>query len=444
MTEPQPPPADAKDLRLPRYTTPTWEVELLISGVAVFAMLQLPGWLDDRFFALMPRLDPAWHMLLLLVYFYGKSAALVLAVTFVFHLLLRARWIALVGIQSVYPDGILLDRLRMGPLQRRVESQHRVPTATAIERADNLATTVFALGVTIATILIVVAITFVLLLTGANLLTWLTGWEFDRDRLVLALFAFLLLPMGLAVLLDRLYGVRLAEGGLLQRFVIALLRCYSRIGLGRTSNRIFATLGSHGGERRMLAATILVMGVAIAGVSLAYNAMRDPAGLGGYALFPQTDTSGMSAIDPAHYDDQRDPTRDIAVPYVQAMVVTGPYLRLVVPYQPGSDTAALQRDCPAIHDKDPARRATGTLDCLQRLYAVTLDGKPMPALRYEAGGDPRTDRPALVAMIDVRALPSGRHELHVARAPSTQDQRASPVEVDDDTASSPWRIAFWR
>ena len=39
---------------LPRRTTPTWEVELLISGVAVFAMLQLPGWLDDRLFALLP------------------------------------------------------------------------------------------------------------------------------------------------------------------------------------------------------------------------------------------------------------------------------------------------------------------------------------------------------------------------------------------------------
>ena len=45
---------------LPRHTTPTWEVELLISGVAVFAMLQLPGWLDDRFFALLPRLGLDW------------------------------------------------------------------------------------------------------------------------------------------------------------------------------------------------------------------------------------------------------------------------------------------------------------------------------------------------------------------------------------------------
>src|SRR6187431_1541919 len=81
-------------------TAPTWEVELLISGVAVFAMLQLPGWLDDRMFALEPRVDNVWRMVISLAYFYAKSAAVVLAVTFALHLLLRAQWIALVGMDS--------------------------------------------------------------------------------------------------------------------------------------------------------------------------------------------------------------------------------------------------------------------------------------------------------------------------------------------------------
>lgn len=78
-------------------TARTWEVELLISGVAVFAMLQLPGWLDDGMFALSPRLNDDWQIVVKLSYFYAKSAAVVLAVTFALHLLLRAQWIALVG-----------------------------------------------------------------------------------------------------------------------------------------------------------------------------------------------------------------------------------------------------------------------------------------------------------------------------------------------------------
>src|SRR6476660_3842913 len=106
--------------QLPRLTTPTWEVELLISGVAVFAMLQMPGWLDDRWFALRPRLDAGWLEPLLLIYIYAKSGVLLLACTFVVHLLLRARWIALVGMHSVYPAGIDWNRLRIGPVQREV------------------------------------------------------------------------------------------------------------------------------------------------------------------------------------------------------------------------------------------------------------------------------------------------------------------------------------
>ena len=82
---------------LSRRTTPTWEVELLISGVAIFAMLQLPGWLDDAMFALEPRLTDNWRTVTLLFYAYAKSAAIVLATTFVLHLLLRAQWIALIG-----------------------------------------------------------------------------------------------------------------------------------------------------------------------------------------------------------------------------------------------------------------------------------------------------------------------------------------------------------
>ena len=82
---------------MPARTTPTWEVELLISGIAVFAMLQLPGWLDDALLRLAPRFETNLSAPLQIMHMYLKSAALILATTFSIHLLLRARWIALVG-----------------------------------------------------------------------------------------------------------------------------------------------------------------------------------------------------------------------------------------------------------------------------------------------------------------------------------------------------------
>ena len=83
-----------------------WEAELLVSCIAVFAMLQLPGLLDDAIFSLRPRFDATWTSLLVLLYVYGKGAAVLLAATFTIHLLLRARWIALAGMHAIYPQGV--------------------------------------------------------------------------------------------------------------------------------------------------------------------------------------------------------------------------------------------------------------------------------------------------------------------------------------------------
>ena len=427
---------------LPRDTTPTWEIELLISGVAVFAMLQLPGWLDDNLFALAPRLAAAWGELLVLLYIYARSAAMILAATFVIHLLLRARWIALVGMHSVYPDGIRWERLRMGPLQRRVETGLDHGSEAAIEAADNGATTVFAIGVVLAIMIVIIAS---LLLVGIGTLTWMgqaLGVLVDPYLLLLALFAMVMVPFAVLTLVDRCYGTRLPAGGTGERTLTAAFRCFARIGLGRGKNRIMALLGSHAGERRIVVLTMLVMAGTILVAIAWYDAARNPSALGSYALFP-TAGEAVPVVDSAHYDDQRDPARDRAAPFVQSAVVTGPYLRLVVPYQPGRDAPALQRGCAAARDTGPGQASAALLQCLQQLHPVRLDGKPLASLHYEVGSDARTDRPALVAMIDLRGLARGRHELQVSQ-PSQAADRTRRGASDATAAGTIARIPFWR
>lgn len=417
-------------------TARTWEVELLISGVAVFAMLQLPGWLDDRVFELEPRLADDWRSVLLLSYFYAKSAAVVLAVTFAMHLLLRAQWIALVGMHSVYPRGVLLERLRMGPIQRAIEEARPESTEDAIERADNRASVVFAIGVSVAFILASVCVFFCgsfLLVTG---LSQALDWRLNTFMMMMLVFAVVMVPFLGAVAIDQGFAGRLRPGGPLHRATHAVLSFYTRIGMGRRSNRIVALLTSNGGERRMLALVFGAMIAAIVGVLVAFAAMRASGVVGSYRLFP--DIQALR-IDPAHYDDQRNPARDEALPFVQSNVVTGPYLELVVPYRPNRAGAAMRQTCTQMKGLTGGGRAMARLACLQALHAVTLDGEPVTDLHYEVASDPRTDRPALLAMIDVRSLAKGRHELHVARPP--RGSRAPDPENPDPGFD---RIVFWR
>src|SRR5690348_9638714 len=166
---------------------------------------------------------------------------------------------------------------------------------------------------------------------------------------------------------------------------------------------------------------------------LGQTAVRHPELLGNFAGFPQFDSANANAIDAAHYDDQRDPLRGRVVPFIQGAEIDGNYVRLTVPYRPDDDAAAVRKHCPATEAEGDGR-AIALLHCLGTLHPVTLDGKPIADLRYAAGSDPRTDRPVLVAMIDVRKLLPGRHELAVARPPSPADK---------GNAAPPWIIPFW-
>lgn len=408
MTDHAPtPPGGAR--QLPRHTTPTWEAELLISGVAVFAMLQLPGWLDDALFALMPRLDQTWSQIAKLGYIYSKSVALILAATFVIHLLLRARWIALVGIHSIYPGDVRWDRLRMGPLQREVEREHQESTEVVIERADNLATTVFASGIMLALVLVIVTLPVTLLTGAATALASSLGQEDLGLLLFGAVFLAFLLPYVLAMLLDRRFGAEWQPDGRWHKAVTAILHLYAKAGVRAGNNRIRALLASNGGDRRVGILIFLIMFATAGSVMVTYGNMLSDKPFGNYGLFPAAASPAVAA---AYYDDRRNPARDPLVPFIQSMTVEDAYVQLIVPYAPRQDAPAMQRACPTGRQSGDAT----LLACLQALHAVLLDGKPVAGLRYEIASDARTDRPALLAMIDVRGLAPGRHELRIARA----------------------------
>jgi hypothetical protein len=412
----------AAHLALPRETTPTWEVELLISGVAVFAMLQLPELLDRVVLDWSPRFIDRWAKLLQVIYLYAKSAALILAATFVIHLLLRARWIALVGMLSIYPKGVDWDKLHIGPNARDIESTRMGRMEDSIERADNRATMVFATGVVLASILFAITLGIAVLLGGALWIDTQFGIPINASWIAWA-FALFIVPYAAAMFVDRSIGARLVPGGWAQRLLRGALRGYARIGLGMSNNPAMALLATHHGRRRTILLTIIVFMLAVSAASTSFLYARNPGLFGSYARFPDPDQLDARNVDPSHYDDRRDIARELAVPYIQSPVIRGPYVQLVVPYVPDRDGVALQKQCPNADD-------AMTLACLQRNHPVLLDEKPL-AVTYDVGQDARTNRPALVAMIDVRTLPRGRHLLRIGQPPHHEDA--------EDTF-----IPFWR
>lgn len=84
----------------------SWQAELIISGLAIFGSLQLPeiigrfGQWALTYFSV--SMGPFLYFIQLYLFF----AACGLIIGFILHFVLRAIWIGLIGINSVFPEGI--------------------------------------------------------------------------------------------------------------------------------------------------------------------------------------------------------------------------------------------------------------------------------------------------------------------------------------------------
>lgn len=431
---------------VPRDTTPTWEVELLLSGALVFSMMQVPAFLDDALFAARPRVSSGLSSIMIMLYFYLKMTSYALIGTFVLHLSSRAIWVAALGLRSVYPDGVLWDKLSKRPVYRDY-ARRTTPTLDAmIATADNRASLVFAFGLLLVLMSIAIMVFTMLVVVPAGLIEqWLRGAPGNAATTVIFV-GFILVPSLLVTIIDRRFGAHLRDDHPLRRWMHAVYRMNSALVWGRITHPILLTLFSRMGMARgnLLLVGLLysLIGVIVLEVAIRTNALSLP----GETYLP-ADGRGRE-LRSAHYASSRTEREALSgVPFIPSEIVRGPYLKLFVAYVPRRLDAAIERDCPAVvraqqaeaEDDDAAADSASTealLECAaMQLYPLTLDGEPLSRWRYDLGRDARSGLRGFVAMLNVRELGPGRHELRISQ----------PVPVDGKPADRPpWIIPFWR
>jgi hypothetical protein len=126
--------------------SPTWELELLLSGAVLVALFQVSGVFDRTFDRVEPHTTRATAMPLFFAYLYGKAMVLALIATFVLHLASRGYWVGLVGLNSVFPNGVRWDQLRYGPITRELIRERLPALPPIIARLDNFCSALFSFG----------------------------------------------------------------------------------------------------------------------------------------------------------------------------------------------------------------------------------------------------------------------------------------------------------
>lgn len=425
--------SDTPELELPKRTTPTWDMELLISGATVFGLLQLTGTVEGWSIWAISQNEMAVQQALVTLFLYVQFSVLVLAATFVLHLLMRGYWVALVGLNSVYPDGIRWDQFRLrAPIGTEIGEKHAVPIPDLIERADNRATWVFGVGFAVALMMVgpavIVGFLALLLLVAQH-----QDWPMDLISTVYWwTLAGIGLPLILATWLDATIGKRIQATaiGTVIRYVLGF---YQRIGLGRNQNPLLAIAVSHMPTRWAMAGISLLIAVVMMIVATGIVMRASVFDNGAFDGLPKRTAYADHLLFDGHYADRRNQDGVVISPFIQSPLVRGNTLRLFAPYRPRNLNAAMQAQCPEALTETARNKGEG-LSCLARMLEPKLDGAPLP-LTLIAATDPISQQRGAIAFIDIRNLSVGQHELLLRRL---------PVDPEQPEAETWHRIEFWR
>lgn len=413
--------------RLSARTTPTWEIELLISGALVFSLLKLPALLDAAVLQTLPTLSSGLVAALSLVSFYLRAAVVALAVAFVVHLMLRAYWVALVGVNSVYPNGPRWNRARSGVHTRALQERKWVLLKVRVESADNAASLVFAAGVAMGVFMLSSSLIAGALLLLSAVLGHYAVFALSMDVWLYVLLSVALGPPLLASIVDYFYGARISSGGLFGRAIVATLSVNERFPGFSQFNAIAQTIGLNLPRRAPFTLVFLLLMITAFALS-EFSSTRRDARL--RILSPQQNSSLLSV--PRHYRDQRRGTQKLyAVPTVASRELGDAALELFVPLLADRHPDAFVKNCPELaafaraKDTTLARDRAG-LACAGRVLAISLDGVVLDTSDLLYTLDAQSGLEGLLLRVPNSAFTPGKHVISVQNIADERAKKAVP------------------
>jgi hypothetical protein len=382
---------------------------------------------------------------LLIVEMYTKAIVYALIASFVVHLVARAYWVGLVGLHSVFPNGVRWDNFKAGPVTLEVYRGRLVSLPRIISRTDNFCSVIFSFA-----FLLVLLFAFTVALSGVYAgLGYLIARLFlhgqHGDAILITLAALTAVVPAMTTLVDRRYGARLGPGaqGVLRRFVVLNYRGTAQ-GL---LSPIFIPLMTNVGPKKVRVIFFLSLIGILACVIAERFARQDLLSINSYDYFARSIRYG---IDYRFYENQRESDEIYArLPSIQSDIIAGSYVKLFIPYVPRRHNPALAKGCPALHPLQGRGLQVGVdapvadslaipvLGCLARIHAVTLDGTPLGDLQFRFYEHPVSGIKGILAYIPAERLAPGQHEITVNQAPS-------PDAAPNAATQAPWVIPFWK
>ena len=129
---------------LRRLEKESWQAELLISGLALYGTLHLPKfvyWVADTLINVLPVDYYLAGYAISFLYLFGIS---ILTTFFIIHFILRAYWIGLIGLNSVFPNGYKVEGGFYSEIYSRLVAKMLPTVRESIKEIDKLCSGLFS------------------------------------------------------------------------------------------------------------------------------------------------------------------------------------------------------------------------------------------------------------------------------------------------------------
>ncbi|GAB3640889.1 hypothetical protein [Spirosoma arcticum] len=433
-------------VKLRELTNQSWNLELFISGAALFATLTLADGLDDALmyyrYNLMPDESGIHDIIPTQIVSLCKAACYVLFGAFLANFVMRAFWVSLVGLLAAYPGGIRYDQIAMLSQYAREQYARRLGSlADYVIRLDRRCNVIFALASVVALMFLVIAIGSVVLITVVTMLQWTLSSSTYAAFLhifryvLIALYTVFMLFLICANIPAWRDNPRVAS----LYFHLSNGIYWLTPGVGKATQYITYTFLSNISKktlyRRLGAVFALFMVVEIVTMLIDVNRVR------GSQLFDSRSfmslNAGGSVVESTAYDNLRPEAVLANQATIQADVIREPYVRLFVAYPKLLDEELTKRFKEPLWPDSLKRkerreqRATWRIGALNRYFQVLINDSLYADPGFLFTERPDNDQRGITTVLLPTNMKLGRNTLEVT------------IPDSGSTVQSYCKIPFW-
>lgn len=402
----------------------SWEPELLIAGAAIYASSKLPGFIHSSYETYtteyMIGATQIDAIIPALIYGVFMTISQLLVVTFALHFVIRSFWVGMVGLLSVFPEGIQYHKIKSMSEYELTKTKDRLGSVdNFILRVDQLCSIVFSVSFMIVLLLIGIGVLYIglfMLLLGSKLVLpeeMIKG----QEVVILSVFGGVFLLFGLFMVL--LQTKRFKEKPAYQKMRYRLGVSFSKIifpFIYRPLQYILLTFFSNVSKKRLILAGVLVFLMFYA--LFIYNMSF---GLRDLSIERRTFYSKGTneyTLKAGFYENLR-PKEKLRKVTIQADVIKDRYVKLFIAYRRTHDYFVNKICKPYVYNKklsieeNNQLRNAHNLQCFSSYYQIYLNGVAYKKTEFIYYQYANNEDKGLLAYIPVGRLKSGKNLIQV-------------------------------